>query len=240
MKLHYSITKETLSVYLDGTLTVVPSTDFRYELVKDYIQSVTQEELSLEKVRSLLSMEEVFSEAFNDLVEFVDDELYFDGEPLHGALVEHIMYLRSEGLPVDSAIAFLTNLMDNPSKRAHDCLWNFLDSWSAPITEDGSFIAYKNVKVDFTDVYTGTFDNSPGSLVSVPRHKVHEDPNVTCAQGLHVAAPSYLSHYAPGRKTVAVKVNPRDVVAVPTDYKHAKMRVCQYEVIEEVTGQPLV
>jgi hypothetical protein len=30
-----------------------------------------------------------------------------------------------------------------------------------------------------------------------------------------------------------VKVNPADVVAVPTDYNGTKMRVCRFEVLEE-------
>jgi Ran GTPase-activating protein (RanGAP) involved in mRNA processing and transport len=34
-----------------------------------------------------------------------------------------------------------------------------------------------------------------------------------------------------------VKVNPRDVVAVPVDYNNAKMRVCEYVVLSVVTNE---
>ncbi|EFW4639850.1 helix-turn-helix domain-containing protein, partial [Shigella flexneri] len=33
------------------------------------------------------------------------------------------------------------------------------------------------------------------------------------------------------------KVHPRDVVSIPIDYNDAKMRTCQYEVVEDVTEQ---
>jgi len=137
-------------------------------------------------------------------------------------------------MPIKGWIKFLENLMENPGYRSRNCLYNFLSHWSAPITEDGCFLAYKNVNNNYTDVHTGTFDNSIGTTVSMPRRDVNDDPNQTCSSGLHVAAPSYLPSFAPGRRTIVCKINPRDVVAVPTDYSHAKMRVCQYEVVDEV------
>ena len=35
-----------------------------------------------------------------------------------------------------------------------------------------------------------------------------------------------------------VKINPRDVVSIPTDYNNAKGRACRYEVIGEVGVAP--
>jgi hypothetical protein len=61
------------------------------------------------------------------------------------------------------------------------------------------------------------------------RSKVDDDPNNTCSKGLHVASLPYLQHY-PGSVTVLVKVNPANVVSIPTDYNNSKMRVCEYEV----------
>jgi len=36
-----------------------------------------------------------------------------------------------------------------------------------------------------------------------------------------------------GGKTMIVKINPRDVVAIPSDYNNAKGRTCRYEVVAE-------
>ena len=35
-----------------------------------------------------------------------------------------------------------------------------------------------------------------------------------------------------------LKINPADVVSIPTDYNGAKGRCCKYEVIAQVTGNP--
>jgi hypothetical protein len=69
------------------------------------------------------------------------------------------------------------------------------------------------------------------------RSNVDDDSQRTCSSGLHVCADSYLDGFANSvnNRTVVVKVNPRDVVAVPYDYNFAKMRCCRYEVISEIT-----
>ena len=48
---------------------------------------------------------------------------------------------------------------------------------------------------------------------------------------------SYLNHFG-GERTVIVKINPRDVVSIPTDYNEAKGRACRYEVIGELGVEP--
>jgi len=52
---------------------------------------------------------------------------------------------------------------------------------------------------------------------------------------------SYLPSYgtANGSRVMIVKVHPRDVVSVPTDYNFAKARCCRYEVVDEYTGDDL-
>ena len=39
-----------------------------------------------------------------------------------------------------------------------------------------------------------------------------------------------------GDRMVAVKINPADVVSVPSDYGNQKLRTCRYEVMFEVPG----
>ena len=134
-------------------------------------------------------------------------------------------------------VAFFENLMLNPSRRAVYQLYDFLEHNDIEITDDGYFIAWKRVDSNFKDMYTGMFDNSPGTIVKINRFEVDEDPNTTCSHGLHVAAKSYIPHYGGGRgKVIACKINPADVVAIPTDYKNAKMRCAGYEVLYEVTS----
>jgi hypothetical protein len=83
-------------------------------------------------------------------------------------------------------------------------------------------------------------DNSVGNVVEIPRNQVDEDSNRTCSHGLHVANWNYAhtqfaSSDASSDIMLEVEVNPADVVAIPTDYNNAKMRVCKYKVLGVVT-----
>jgi hypothetical protein len=69
-----------------------------------------------------------------------------------------------------------------------------------------------------------------GDVVEMPRSEVTFDPSVSCSSGLHVADWGYANGM--GNTVLAVLVNPRDVVSVPTDYGDAKVRVCRYKVLE--------
>ena len=144
----------------------------------------------------------------------------------------------SEGFDATPMIAFLDNLMLNPSKRAVDELYGFLEATKLPITDDGCFLAYKRVRNDYLDYYTGKVDNSIGQKPSMPRNQVDDDKNRTCSKGLHFCSLSYLPHYhGSSGRIVILKINPRDVVSIPTDYNNAKGRACLYEVIAEHTSE---
>jgi hypothetical protein len=126
--------------------------------------------------------------------------------------------------------------MENPSFRAVSELYDFLEASQLPITEDGCFLAYKRIRSDYTDVHSGSFDNSIGQVVSMPRNEVDEDKDRTCSAGLHFCSRAYLPHFC-GDRIVVLKINPADVVAIPSDYNNAKGRACRYEVIQELEAQ---
>jgi hypothetical protein len=116
-------------------------------------------------------------------------------------------------------------------------LYEFLEVGKNPITEDGCFLAYKAVRGDFLDIYSGKFDNSIGAELKMLRNKVDENQNNTCSSGFHVCSFDYLRHFASaGGHVMVCKVNPADVVAIPADYHNTKMRVCRYEVVGEHLG----
>jgi hypothetical protein len=78
-------------------------------------------------------------------------------------------------------------------------------------------------------------DNSVGRVVTMKREDCDSNPNVTCSRGLHCAAYSFARNGG-GDVVVDVKVNPKDVVAIPIDYDGQKMRVCEFKVVSINVG----
>jgi hypothetical protein len=167
------------------------------------------------------------------------EKLFWKGKEMHNALSNRMVAMLQDGFPVEPLVAFMENLMTNPSKRAVDELYGFLEKNSLPITPDGHFLAYKKVRQNYFDCHTGKMDNSVGKVVEMERNEVDDNKDQTCSTGLHFCSQEYLPHFGGGdSRVVIVKINPRDVVSIPTDYNNAKGRACRYEVIGEVGANP--
>jgi hypothetical protein len=65
------------------------------------------------------------------------------------------------------------------------------------------------------------------------RHEVDDNKDRTCSSGLHFCSKDYLNSFG-GERVVIVKINPRDVVSIPSDYNDTKGRACRYEVVGEI------
>lgn len=176
----------------------------------------------------------------NGKVQLVDGAVVFNGEIMHNSITDRILNLMNKQLPFKPMVNFLENLMQNPSKRAVDELYGFLEFGNLPITADGHFLAFKNVRKNWKDIHSGTFDNSVGSICKMERNQVDEDKDRTCSYGLHFCSQDYLPQFrdSNGGHTVIVKINPADVIAIPSDYNNTKGRCCRYEVVAEMEGKP--
>jgi hypothetical protein len=163
----------------------------------------------------------------------VDGNVVIDGEVLPPALSNKLIALLESGQDTSRLESFWDNLSLNPSEQSKADLFKFLEANKFPLTKDGCFLAYKKVRDDWKDCHTGSFDNSPGKVVSVDRANVDPDSSRTCSYGLHVAAHEYAKGFSSGR-LLEVKVNPADVVSVPPDHSQQKIRTCKYVVLREV------
>jgi hypothetical protein len=185
---------------------------------------------------NLVNISQQVQDYFNGTdVEIKDGSINFHGRVVHNTLTKRIIGFIREGLPHEPLLNFFKNLMENPSKRAVDELYDFLEAGELPITEDGCFLAFKNVRSNYFDIHSGKNDNSVGKVCEMPRNAVDEDKERTCSYGLHFCSIKYLPHFSDGEngKTMIVKINPKDVVAIPADYENTKGRTCRYEVVAE-------
>lgn len=171
------------------------------------------------------------------LLEVKGDRVVIDGEALPLALSARLIQFQENGIDFAPLLKFWSNLKSNPRADSKEDLYAFLEANHVPLTEDGCFVGYKYVGQNFKDRYTGTFDNTPGKVVSMDRASVDPNRTNTCSRGLHVAAYSYAKNQKGSSDIIVeVKVNPVDVVTVPPDYNQQKMRVCKYTVIRVMGG----
>jgi hypothetical protein len=164
-------------------------------------------------------------------------QLFYQDEPIAGVLGQRMLEMTEQGFDLSPMVAFLRNLLENPSNRVVENLYAFLEAGGIPISPDGCFVTYKAVRHDFQDIHSESYSNKVGEKLSMSRHRVDENPDRTCSYGFHVCSFDYLPHFAHANGHVVLcKVNPKDVVAIPRDYNNTKMRVCAYEVVGEHEG----
>lgn len=222
---------KSLTIVIDNNQhSLNADTHPNFEKILDAIRAGDQD-----RVRELIDLTRAVANYSNGFLEVRDGDVYWDGKPFHNALANRLLDMLKAEFPVEPLVEFLHNLKQNPSKRAVDELYGFLENNTLPITSDGHFLAYKKVRNDYKDIYTGKMDNSVGKVVEMTRNEVDEDKDRTCSSGLHFCSLAYLPHfgYGAGDRVVIVKINPRDVVSIPADYDNAKGRCCRYEVVGE-------
>jgi len=220
-QVNYHLLGDSVVVNHNGRTSVFRKGDTRFEQIVACIR-----ENRLGDIPELMDTEAAFAK--RGLV-LKDGLLHMDNEPLPETLSKRVLQLVEAQLPIDIMVKFWKNLKQNPSFNSRKMLYAFLEHNGHPLTEDGRFIAYRGVTKDFKDQHTGKFDNSVGQVCEVPRDQVDDNPNNTCSHGLHVACYDYARSFGP--QLIEVAVDPKDVVAVPTDYNGTKMRVCKFEVV---------
>lgn len=162
-------------------------------------------------------------------------EAFYMGVPLDNELGRMLVHQAENNYSIPGFLNFAKKLLQNPSRTAVDELYLFLRKAQMPICEDGDFLAYKRIRADLKDTYTGTIDNSPGQTVSMPRFAVDDNRNRTCSAGLHFCSYDYLSSFS-GEVVVVLKINPMNVVSIPSDYDNTKGRACEYHVLSILEG----
>lgn len=187
---------------------------------------------------------------------FADGELivkngavYWNSNQLHGKVVDKLLELLESGMKVGSPfIKFVKNLLDNPSNNSVEELYDFLSYKSLAIDDDGYVVGYKGVASDGwsqsgntqTVVLQGEVNergqilNRVGDTIEVQRRSVDDNRQNGCSHGLHIGSFDYAKNWASGGKLLLVRFNPRDAVSVPQDCECQKLRVCKYEVLEEI------
>lgn len=217
-----------MSIILNGKQYTVQPSHSQYDSIKEAL--VAKDEKKLLRFLDLGHTVNKWLSQSTGTVRVDGGIVYYKDKPLHNNLTTRILTLMDGGFPVDPMIRFLENLMQNPSSRSVMELFDFLDHRALPITEDGCFLAYKGVRSDWYDRYSGKILNKLGNVIEIERNEVDDERSRTCSHGLHVGTIEYVRGYCT-EKILIVKVNPRDCVSVPLDHNAQKLRTCRYEVL---------
>jgi hypothetical protein len=219
-----------VTVVIDGKPHTISKTHLTYQKVVDAIKAQ-----DWPTVKNIIDPVKVVLNYGAGNISVQGEQLFWKGQPFAGVLASRMVQMLQDGFTIEPMVLFMHNLMKNPSKRSVDELYGFLEKNSLPITPDGYFLAYKKVRKDFKDIHSGTMDNSPGTIVEMERNQVDDNKDQTCSTGLHFCGLSYLDHFGgTDSRIVIVKIDPADVVSIPSDYNGAKGRACRYEVIGEM------
>ena len=228
----YIIQGTNIIIALDGASHTVTTSHIAYDKIKEAIKVN-----DVPEIRDLINPKQVVINYASGNVEIKGSEFLWKGRPMHNALSTKMIEMLKEGFPIDPLVAFMHNLAKNPSKRAVDELYGFLEKGALPITPDGYFLAYKKVRANYMDCHTGTISNHVGAVVEMERNEVDDNKDRTCSAGLHFCSQEYLKSFG-GERTMILKINPADVVSIPSDYNLTKGRTCRYEVIGELDAAP--
>lgn len=231
----YTLNENGLTMFFKGRQRAIARTHPQFEGILAAVAANAADELiDLLDIKSFVARI-----SFGDISICTDDTVRYRGTPVPDYLASRMIEHHHLGYPIDPLCKFTEKLMDNPNFDVRGDLYQWLERGNMPIFPDGDFAAYKVVRADFTPIHTGPYgkDQSPGKVVEMPRHACNENRDHTCSTGLHFCSYEYLPVFAAGsaaNKVILLKINPADVVAIPTDYNLSKGRTCRFEVIEEI------
>jgi len=204
-------------------------------------QALTDNDISL--LEDLFDVAKAVPHYSDGTITVENGTVLYKGEVIHNYCVERLLHFMRNNLPHQPLVKFIGKLMENPSRRAVEELYRFLEHKNMPLTPEGNFLAYKGVDHNFRDKWSGKFDNSVGQTLSMIRNTVCDDANVGCSSGFHAGSYEYAKGYASGGgHLMVVEIDPSDVVSVPHDCDCQKLRTAKYKVVgvyETIDSAPL-
>ena len=231
-------TGTTITVMIDGAIHTFPSSYVDFEDMCDACEAMDLDTINvlIRKSQESLSFLEgrVFSKSGVMYLKTdagdksIDSRLYSRISELHN---------QTDAAPedIEGILNLATKLYQNENVDAINDMFRFLEYNSLPITKEGNFIAYKLVRHDYKDIYTGKIDNGVGATPTMFREDCEFNREITCSSGLHFCSKDYLPHYGNmDSRIMILEINPADVISIPVDYNNAKGRACKYKVVGEI------
>jgi hypothetical protein len=141
LKVNWFITDQNVTVNYQGQTHIIKRSD---PLADNLIKAIKENRFN--DVPNLVSVAQAMEAKSKGKVVVRDGELLVQGVAVPVELAKKIQKFIDEGLPYQPLVKFAENLLKNPSYRAVNELFQFLEKNDHPFTENGNFIAYKRVR----------------------------------------------------------------------------------------------
>ena len=152
--------------------------------------------------------------------------------PKDNKFVKFVKLLKDKGVidkRIEEITPFIHKLIENKFIDAVEEVYDFCNAGDFEITKEGNLIAYKKVLKDLGSVHDGgATKHIIGEYTEVENFDTNR--HAVCSSGLHFCSREYLSSYS-GDQVIAVEIDPRDIVSIPTDYSFQKGRCRRYKTL---------
>ena len=195
------------------------------------------EQKKWDRIPKLVTLAEKIASGGNGSVAVKNGNVYYKGRVVNTSLTHRILQMVKEGIKIGAMLKFMDNLYQNPSQETISELYDFLNRYKLPITDDGCFMAYKNVNGRYFDNYSNAFDNNVGNVLVMARKDTDTSRRHLCSSGFHFCSLAYLQGFGgSGDHIMGIKINPKDVVSIP-EMDAGKGRTWRYEVVLELADR---
>ena len=170
----YILTDNSLTVVIEGKAHTMANTHPAFLQAQEALKAE-----DYEKLQNLFDVSKAVGEFFDKdaNIEVKDGAVYYDGEIIHNLVVDKILDFMRQNLPYQPLVKFLGKLLENPSHRAVDELYTFLEHKNMPLTPEGNFLASSCFHAGTYEYAKGYASNgghllvveiNPADVVSVP------------------------------------------------------------------------
>jgi len=170
-----------ITIFVEGKQHTIHATD------SNFASAVTAFEASdWDGLYNILNPAQVFQNLYAkyEQIEVKHGNVYVNDEPISSLIAGRILDFLAKGVDCLPVFKFITKLNLNPSARAVNELYTFLEHKFLPLTDNGNFLAYKALRSDYTDVHTGKFNNSVDNVPSL-QWKIGCGRNQPCRCCIH-------------------------------------------------------
>ena len=230
-----------IHIILDGVSYLIPTDHRNYSKIDEALEAGN---LDVLREPTTLSVGRAIQDFLGVDFEIRGGELFYRSKPYNRQLGEEILKQVEKGYEPAPMLRFLEKCELNPHPRSVDDLFRWMQNVGLAMADDGDILGFKyvtrvtennfpelwNKGIRFTDSHSKTFNYNPGETPEMPRRDVEFNPSKGCSAGLHVGTLSFVKGHD---DILLVKLNPADVVSVPTECSDQKLRCCRFYVIQE-------